>query len=97
MNNKPTLFVNSISVDLNGRENQYVYDSRRNVKGKIFHRLDDILSLISLGRKVFVIINYENVLFYGEVISVKNNCVFLKNNDIVSSLIINKIKEIKIV
>lgn len=97
MNNKPTLFVNSISIDSNGRENQYIYDSRKNVKGKIFHRLDDILSLISLERKVFVLVNYDNVFFYGEVISVNNNYVFLKNNDVVSSLAINKIKEIRIV
>ena len=97
MNNKPTLFVNSISIDAIGRENQNIYDSRKNIKGKIFHRIDDILSLISLGRKVYVLVNYDNVLFYGEVIGINNNNIFLKNNDIMSSLKINNIKEIRIV
>ena len=77
--------------------NQNIYDSRRNIKGKIFHRIDDILSLLSLGRKVFVLVNHENTLFYGEVIGLNGTYIFLKNDDIVSSLMIANINEIKIV
>ncbi len=97
MNNKPTLFVNSISVDAIGRENQNLYDSRKNIKGKIYHRIDDIISLISLGRKVYILVNCDNVIFYGEVIGLNKNNIFLKNNDIMTSLVINNIKEIRIV
>ena len=79
MNNRPTLFVNSISVDAIGRENQNIFDSRKNIKGKIYHRIDDIISLISIGRKVYILVNCDNVIFYGEVIGLNKNNIFLKN------------------
>lgn len=96
MNNKPTLFVNSITMNENGKENQNIYDSRRNVKGKIFHRIDDILGFISLGRKVFVLINFANKTFYGEVVGLNNNYIFLKNDETVISLLVSNILEIRI-
>ena len=67
MNNKPTLFVNSISCSEIGKENQNLYDSRRNIKGKVFHRIDDIIGFISIAKKVFVLLNYSNNIFYGEI------------------------------
>lgn len=94
--NKPTLFVNSISLSESGKENQSFYDSRRNIKGKVYHRIDDILSLLSYGRKVFVLINYLNNIYFGEVVGINYNYITIKNDFSVKSLEIKNILEIKI-
>ena len=78
--NKPTLFVNSIIVDINGDENQTVYDSRKHTKNKIFHRLDDIFCFLKIGKRVFVEILYLDKFFYGEVMKFDNQNLFLKVN-----------------
>lgn len=96
MFNKPTLFVNSISLGANGKENQSYYDSRKNIKGKVYHRIDDIISLISYGRKVFVLVNHLNSFYFGEVIGVNYNFIIVKNEFSVKTLEIKNILEIKI-
>lgn len=53
MFNKPTLFVNSITKNIVGKENQNIFDSRKNIKSKVFHRIDDIVSFKSLNKKSF--------------------------------------------
>ena len=94
--NKPTLFVNSISIGTVGKENQNYYDSRRNIKGKVYHRIDDIISLMSYGRRVHGIFNYLNTLYVGEVIGINYNYVIIKNECSVKSLEIKNILDIKI-
>lgn len=97
MNNKPTLFVNSISCSEIGKENQNLYDSRRNIKGKVFHRIDDIIGFISIAKKVFVLLNYSNNIFYGEIVAVNYNYLVVKNENTILSFDVKNISEIKIV
>ncbi len=96
MFNKPTLFVNSITKNIVGKENQNIFDSRRNIKSKVFHRIDDIVSFKSLNKRVFVLINYESNTFYGEVISIDFSYIHLKKEESILLLLIKNISDIKI-
>ena len=96
MFNKPTLFVNSISISENGKENQNYYDSRKSYKSKILHRIDDVISFITLGKRVFLCVNYMNNFHCGEVIGINYSYVILKTDMIVNSFAVNNITEIKI-
>ena len=78
MFNKPTLFVNSITKNIVGKENQNIFDSRKNIKSKVFHRIDDIVSFKSLNKRVFVLIDYEYNTFYGEIILIDLSYIHLK-------------------
>lgn len=96
MFNKPTLFVNSITKNIVGKENQNIYDSRKNIKSKVFHRIDDIVSFKSLNKRVFVLIDYERNTFYGEIILIDLSYIHLKKEESIILLQIKNISDIKI-
>ena len=96
MNNKPTLFVNSVTKNVCGNENQSIFDSRKNIKSIVLHRLDDILGLLYISRRVNVTIDYESNQFAGEIIGIERNYIHLKKEDSILSLLIENIKDIKI-
>lgn len=96
MFNKPTLFVNSISIEEVGKENQNYFDSRKCFKGKVFHRVDDIISFMSHNKRVYVLINCLNVNFYGEVVGVNYNYLILRNDNMTQTYSLKNIIEIKI-
>ena len=97
MNNKPTLFVNSITENVRGNENQSYYDSRRSIKSIVLHRIDDILGLLYVGKRVYVAVSYESNVFCGEIIAVERNFIHLRKDNSTLSLLIENIKEIKII
>ena len=94
MFNKPTLFVNSISIEEVGKENQNYFDSRKSLKGKVFHRVDDIISFMSHNKREFVLINYLNSNFYGEVIGVNYNYLILRSDNTNSVYLVTVIMRI---
>ena len=96
MNNKPTLFVNSITKNVSGNENQSIYDSRKTMKSIVLHRLDDIYALVYLGKRALVSINYENNIFVGEIVGFERNYIHLKKENSILTLLVENIKEIKI-
>lgn len=96
MDNKPLLFVNSISKNETGVENQLFYDSRRYIKGLVMHRIDDILGFLNFGKKVYIVLEIFDKIFYGEVYKIDNRYLSLINNDNISVFVINNIKNIKI-
>ena len=96
MFNKPTLFVNSVYISECGKENQKYFDSRRSMKSKVLHRIDDIVGFISYGKRVFIYLSYLDKYFYGEVIGINYNYVILKVDMMVNSFSVNNINEIKI-
>ena len=96
MFNKPTLFVNSITKNIVGKENQNIFDSRKNIKSKVFHRIDDIVSFKSLNKRVFVLIDYECSTFYGEIILIDLSYIHLKKEESIILLQIKNISDIKI-
>ena len=75
MNNKPTLFVSSICLNESGKENQKYFDSRKSFKSKVLHRIDDVISFITFGKRVFLCVNYLNKYYCGEVIGIKYNFI----------------------
>jgi hypothetical protein len=95
MNNKPTLFVSTVTNNVCGNENQSVFDSRKNIKSIVLHRLDDILALLYLGRRVNVKVSYENNIFVGEIIGVERNYIHIRKDSGVLSLLIDNITELK--
>ncbi len=46
MKNDPLMFVESINLINEGAENQNIYDSRKEVKDIIHHRIDDINAML---------------------------------------------------
>lgn len=96
MNNKPTLFVDSIVNSENGSENQNIFDSRRNYKGKVFHRLDDIISFKLIGRRVWINLTVSGQIIYGEVYMIETNFIHIKKEDYVVTVAIKDILEIRI-
>ena len=96
MYNRPTLFVNSITKNEIGKENQNIFDSRKILKSKVFHRIDDILGFKILGKRVFVLIDYVNNTFYGEVIGIDRSYIHLKKEESIVALMIPNIMDIKI-
>lgn len=96
MNNKPTLFVDSVTREYDGSENQNSFDSRRNQKGRIFHRIDDILSFMYIGKRVFVEVFLNNDCHYGEIYKIDNKFLHLKKEDSIMSVLILDIIDLKI-
>lgn len=97
MNNKPTLFVSSVSKNEIGKENQCIFDSRKKHKSIIEHRLDDIFSLMYLNRRVFVMISFEGKQYLGEIYSFERQYIHLKTDESIISFRIDNISEIKII
>jgi hypothetical protein len=96
VNNKPLLFVNSITKNELGNENQLVYDSRKYHKGRVLHRIDDILGFMNLGKKVYVFVLYFDKNYYGEVFKIDSNTLSVKNSENISFFLLNNIKDLKI-
>ena len=96
MYNKPILFVNSISIEEVGKENQNYFDSRKSFKSKVFHRVDDIISFMNYNKRIFVLINFQNCNFYGEVVGINYDYIILKNETIIQTYQLKNIYEIKI-
>lgn len=96
MDNRPTLFVNTITKNLIGKENQNIFDSRKTCKSKVLHRIDDILSFKYYGKKVYVRINYLQSIFYGEVVDIKGKYIHIKNDESIISILIGNILDIVI-
>ena len=96
VNNKPTLFVDSIVNSESGSENQNIFDSRRNYKGRVYHRLDDIISFKLIGRRVWINLTIAGQSIYGEVYMVEANYIHIKREDCITTVAIKDILEIKI-
>lgn len=96
MNNRPLLFVNSITKNETGNENQLVYDSRKYHKGRILHRIDDILGFMNIGKKVYVFVLYFDKNFYGEVFKIDSTALSVKNDGNITIFLLNNIKDLKI-
>ena len=96
MNNRPLLFVNSITKNETGNENQLVYDSRKYHKGRILHRIDDILGFMNIGKKVYVFVLYFDKNFYGEVFKIDSTTLSVKNDGNITIFLLNNIKDLKI-
>jgi len=81
MNNKPILFVRTINSNNCGIEKQFVFDSRREYKSRIMHRLDDVKAFLSINKKVYVRILFNNLFYLGEVMVIDKDLLFLKINN----------------
>lgn len=81
MNNKPILFVRTINSNNCGIDKQFVFDSRREYKSRIMHRLDDVKAFLSINKKVYVRILFNNLVYIGEVMTISNDVLFLKSNN----------------
>lgn len=95
--NKPILFVNSISNSINGKENQNIYDSRRVIKSRIFHRIDDINAMKYLYKKVFVCLVCNLNYYNGEYIDNDKNYIYIRQTNEVFKVNIAFINDIKII
>ena len=96
LNNKPILFVNSISSSINGVENQRIYDSRRIIKSKVMHRIDDIVAMKLMNKKVYVNLVYNDLFYSGEFINFDKTFIYLRVNLEVFKFNICYIRDIKI-
>ena len=97
MINKPTLFVSSVFYGNDISKNQILYDSRKNAKNKVFHRLDDIKSFILFGKKVYINARCNVVNYEGYVVYFDNKCIQIKYNEITRCIFMKDIDEIKII
>ena len=97
MNNKPTLFVNTICLGKNSSENQSFYDSRKDIKGNVFHRIDDIISFHSLGKKVYIEIYGKHLKLDGFFLYYDKKYIHIKKNDIIQTISVVDVSEIRII
>ena len=96
LNNKPILFVNSISFNEVGKENQNIFDSMKDVKNKLFHKLDDLIAFLYYGKRPFVTIYFNDFFVSGEVLKLDKNVLFLRGKYDSKSYKVKDILEIKI-
>ena len=96
MNNRPILFVNTISMSENGKENQMIYDSRRIQKSRIMHRIDDIVAFKYLYKNVFIYVVFDLSTIEGEFYSIDSYFIYLKQKYEIVKININSIKDIQI-
>lgn len=96
MNNKPILFVNSISSSINGIENQRIYDSRRVIKSRVLHRIDDIIAIKLMNKKVFINLVCNDLFYSGEFINVDKYFIYILSNLEIFKINITYITDIKI-
>lgn len=97
LENKPILFVHSITGDKIDYEGQKIYDSR---KGKyslhIRHRLEDISAFLCLNKRVFLTIILKDDSVSGEVLEIVTLRLKMLTNFGIKELNIFDILEIKI-
>ena len=96
MYNRPTLFVNSVTKNEIGKENQNIYYSRKCFKSKVSHRIDDIISFLNIGKRVFVLVSIKSSTFYGEIIGLESKFIHLKREESIIALSIENITDLKI-
>lgn len=96
LNNKPILFVNSISSSINGIENQKIYDSRRIIKSRVLHRVDDIVAMKHLYKKIIIKIFCNDLIYAGEFINVDKYYIYISYNFEIFKINISYITDIKI-
>jgi hypothetical protein len=96
LNNKPILFVNSISNSINGIENQRIYDSRRIIKSRVLHRIDDIIAIKTMNKKIYITITCNDLFYSGEFISVDKYFIYIRYNLEIFKINISYITDIKI-
>ena len=89
--------MNSVICGQNYGENQVLYDSRKYVKGKVFHRLDDVFSFLSLGKKVYVEVMSKGLKLEGYLMSFDTTYLQLRIKERINIISIKDVLEIKII
>ena len=90
------LFVNSVSSSINGLENQMIYDSRKIIKSKVLHRIDDIIAIKMMGKRVYIGIYCKDLFYYGEFVNVDKFFLYIRSNLEIFKINISYITDIKI-
>jgi hypothetical protein len=79
-----------------GKENQNIFDSRRGIKNKVYHKIDDIKAFIYYGKRPFVSLFFSDFFISGEVIMLDENSILIRGKYDTKSYKIKDIIEIKI-
>lgn len=97
MENKPMLFVNTIS-DVNLDQENKLFDSRKKegIKTHIKHRSDDIKAIMASNKKVYVCISLGEEIILGEVKNISNILLDINTNFGPRSIELKKIDDLKI-
>ncbi len=95
--NEPILFIDSVSINKEGRENQETYDSRNPcAKKNVKHRIIDLSAMLIYQIKVYCEIKTRNRSYMGYVKEVTNQSIILEQNKEVEEIKIFDIESINI-
>ena len=79
-----------------GKENQNVYDSRRDIKNRVYHKLDDIKAFLYYGKRPIVSLFFNDFFITGEVVNLDKEMILIRGKYDTKSYKVKDIIEIKI-